>query len=335
MSTIQTYLQDPSYFQRMLEFLLHSRFYSVRLHMANNKKKSVFFAIDGTLIDTRDKSRRFKTLTDWYNAIHKTSHALSFTKIFEKMYISNTVNIMHILKTVSQSEIDSFQDAKYRSNMAYNYIFRRIRVNCIECDWDQESFMVTWRGHTYTVSPNNTYSTDGGTLLAFLKNFWDVQEVPGLAICVSDGTTRPITEPITEPKEPEKGMEPEQPETVPKESLMEEWMRGEMKKWEALWEEREEKMQTFVQEHAEAFQENQRMRVEMEALREQVQALSSHVEILASQSNYMSGVLGQILTSYPPLSPGFPAFSAFPTLPTSPGFSTFPTSPTYSYPYYG
>jgi hypothetical protein len=278
------------------------------LYLANNKKESVFFAIDGTLIDTRDKTRRFKTLTDWYNTIHKTSHALSFTGIFEKMYISNTVNIMHILKTVSHSEIDSFMDAKYRSNLAYTYIFRRIRANFIECDWDQESFVVTWCDHTYTVSPNNTYSTDGGNLRAFLENFSKVQEVPGLAIHVSDGTTRLITE----------AREPEQPKTeIPKESLLEEWMRGEMKHWQEVW---EEKMQTLMQEHARILQENQEMRVEIEALRGQVQALSSHVEILASQSNYMSGVLGQILTSYSPLSPGF---------------STFPTSPTYSYPYYG
>ena len=195
----------------------------------------------------------------------------------------------------------------------------------------------------------------------FLKNFIETQEVPGIEVSLSDGTRRLITDP-EESDEPEKSEESEP--KVPKESLMEEWMRGEMKAWEEKMEKlmqdlirqetqhmqsentlmqvlqenqqirlemnllmqnhaviRQEnqqmrlEMNLMIQDHALVRQENQQMQLETEALRGQVQALSSHVDILASQSNYMSEVLGQMLTPFPsPVpSPGFPMLPLSPT----------------------
>ena len=312
----EKYFHNPLHFQRMLEFFLHARFRAVRIFIAGKQRdECMFFATDGSLVDARNNKRRFATLTDWFNAAQKTNYDLYFTGLFQQIHITNRINLNEILTTVSPAEIAEFHDTKFRSNLAYNYIFRRLRANFIDCDWEkQQIYSVAWRGHTYNVSTNNTYTTDGGNIRVFLNQFVGNQDVPGLEVCITDGSRRNLTDPVV-PAEPvqakEEILEEVPAQEVPPESLMEEWMRGEMKVWE-------EKIQSLIHEQSVSNQENQQMRVEIEGLRGQVQALSTQLNNLVVQSNHMMGVLGQMLQPPPVVQPVYPVHQTYPMYPMPP-----------------
>ncbi len=318
-SIFETYFRDPAYFQRMLEFFLHARFRAVRLHIQDKKSESVFFAVDGTLVNVVNNKRRFSTLTEWFNAVQETSHDMYHTGIFNQIYITHRVTIGDILRTVDHSEIREFQDTKYRSSIAYNYIFRRLRANFIGCDWGkQQVYEVVWKGHTYAVAINNTYSADGGNVRTFLEKFVGGKEVPGLEICLVDGTRRTLTEPVrlvvatpTALAAPEKPKDV--PRDVPKESLMEEWMKREMKEWGIA-------MQEILEDHR---QEKEQMQKGLEELKKQNTAMSQQIETLAKQCNHLLGAVGYLLQPQQPPPPvAAPSPATF-----QPIFVPFPQSP--------
>ncbi len=317
-SIFETYFRDPAYFQRMLEFFLHARFRAVRLHIQDKKSESVFFAVDGTLVNVRNNKRRFSTLTEWFNAVQGTGHDMYYTGIFNQIYITHRVTIGDILRTVDLSEIREFQDTKYRSSIAYNYIFRRLRANFIGCDWEkQQVYEVVWKGHTYAVAINNTYSADGGNVRIFLEKFVGNKEVPGLEICLADGTRRFVTEPVGKevPRDVPKDSPKEEPVEIPRESLMEDWMKREMKEWGA-------KIEEILESQIILRQENEHMQTELEELKKQNASMSQQMQTLAGQCNHLLGAVGYLLQLKQPQQLLQPLPS--PSLPFPPIFVPFP-----------
>lgn len=153
----ELFCRDPAYFQRMLEFFLHSRFRMVRLSFQPGKraKEAVFFSIEGQLINVENNKVRFPTLTAWYNDYMKTTHSILSLEHFKEIHISTKHSIYHILKSISHRELEEFIDLKYRSSVAYLYVTRCMRNKRIACDWNKTaSFIVEWEGNTYTVTRN-------------------------------------------------------------------------------------------------------------------------------------------------------------------------------------
>ncbi len=307
-SIYETYFRDPLYFQRMLEFLLHARFRAVRIYFPEKRKEEcVFFAVDGTLVDVQNNKRRFKTLTDWYNAVYKTNHDMYFTGIFSKIHISQRINLNEILQSISSSEIAEFHDVKYRSNLAYNYIFRRLRAHFIECDWEKkQDYVVEWKGHSYTVSSNHTYST-GGNVNKFLGQFVGSKEVVGLQICLTDGTRRNLVDPV----ESKEVKDVESKEEVPRESILEEMLRTEISRWQ-------ETIHSITEEQARVNEENQAMRQELEDMKKQMQDMSMQLQTVSMHCTHLLGVVGTMLPPtpiyipQPPVSPVFYPHQVFP-----------------------
>lgn len=198
-SIFDTYIREPAYFQRMVEFFLHARFKAVRIFLKEKKDECVFFAIDGTLIDTKNNKRRFATFTDWYNSVFATSHSLTKRDIFSEIYITPRVNLITILSSITQKEFDEFLDIKYRSSLAYNYIVRRMRAKFMHpCSDKKTTFTIEWDGHIYYVSHMNTRSgssTENYLVDPFLSTICD-ETVPmkGLYIVLTDDTKVLLTE---------------------------------------------------------------------------------------------------------------------------------------------
>jgi hypothetical protein len=246
----------------------------------------MFFAMDGSLIDVSNNKRRFKTLTDWYNAVFKTKHDIYYTGLFSQIRITQQVNLNEILQTVKRTEVAEFQDMKYRSNMAYNYIFRRLRALFIDCDWQKkQDYLIFWKGHTYSVANNHTYAMDGGNINAFLKQFIGSNVGP-MEICMSDGSRRSLTEsvveePVQEPAHVEPPEELKDVET-PRISILEEYMRNVMENWD----------KTFQTE-------TQQLHLEVDGLKKQILDMSLQLQNLSVQHNNLLSLVGKMLQPQP------------------------------------
>lgn len=295
-SIYDTYFRDPLYFQRMLEFFLHARFRAVRIYIAEKRKEEcMFFGMDGSLVDVSNNRRRFKTLTDWYNAAFKTKHDIYYTGVFSQIRITQQVNLNEILQTVKRSEVAEFQDMKYRSNIAYNYIFRRLRALFINCDWQKkQDYLIFWKGHTYSVANNHTYAMDGGNINVFLKQFIGSNVGP-MEICMSDGSRRSLTEPILqepvqelvqEPVPAESELVPEEPKDVetPRISILEEYMRNEMENWNMAHQ-----------------AETQQLHLEVDGMKKQILDMSMQLQNLSVQHNNLLSLVGKMLQPQPPM----------------------------------
>ncbi len=154
----ELFCRDPAYFQRLLEFLLHSRFRAVRLALQGGlKKDTVFFSIEGQLINIENNKIRFSTITEWYNSIKGTEHTRIELEQFKEILATNRISIYQILETVRDKEIADFIDLKYRSSILFIYISHRIRAKRLPFSWDKsQTFTVEWKDVVYNVSHTNT-----------------------------------------------------------------------------------------------------------------------------------------------------------------------------------
>ncbi len=103
-SIFDIYAKNPAYFQRMVDFFLHARFRAVRVSFPDKENETMFFTVEGELVNIHNNNLRFKTFTEWYNAVFETSHPLTYINIFKKIYVTKRVNLMEILTTVAMKE---------------------------------------------------------------------------------------------------------------------------------------------------------------------------------------------------------------------------------------
>ncbi len=190
-SFLSLYSREPAYFQRMVEFFLHARFKAVRPFLeGKEREESMFFTVEGELVDVRDNRRRFATFTDWYNSVFGTAYTRSDTEIFQKIYVTRRVTLLDILHTVGKKERDEFLDSKYLSSLAYGYIQRRMRARFIAFKWDKkQTVTVEWDGRKYYVSHTNTTTDMGFSVVRFLHTICGEESaIHGLYCCLEDGS---------------------------------------------------------------------------------------------------------------------------------------------------
>ncbi len=200
-SFLSLYSREPAYFQRMVEFFLHARFKAVRPFLeGKEREESMFFTVEGELVDVRDNRRRFATFTDWYNAVFGTAYTRSETEIFQKIYVTRRVTLMDILQTVGKKEHDEFLDIKYLSSLAYGYIQRRMRARFIAFKWDKkQTATVEWDGRKYYVSHTNTTTDMGFSVVRFLHTICGEESaIHGLYCCLEDGSKVLLNEEVEE-----------------------------------------------------------------------------------------------------------------------------------------
>lgn len=154
------YRHDVAYFQRMLDFFLQSRFESVHLWIAEKRREPVFLSTEGAIVHCVDHTRRWKTLTEWYNTITDQAFTVGDPAIFDHIHITRRVTVQNILSTITQKEVDEFVDMKYRSSQVYHWILRRLKARQMTCT-DTKVFQIQWGSRVYEVEKNKT-STEGG-----------------------------------------------------------------------------------------------------------------------------------------------------------------------------
>ncbi len=154
----ELFCRDPAYFQRLLEFLLHARFRSVRLNLRGAlKQDAVFFSLEGQLINIENNKKRFNTLTEWYNATKGTKHARIGLDQFKEIMVTSKFSIYQIIETVRDKEVADFIDMKYRSSILFTYISHRIRAKRMSFTWDKsQTFSIEWNGVQYSVTHTHT-----------------------------------------------------------------------------------------------------------------------------------------------------------------------------------
>jgi hypothetical protein len=163
------YVAKPVYFQRMLEYLIAPRFKSVRLYI-DSGDESTFITMKGDIVDVRNNARRYNTLTEWYTTFTKESEPVDLNHMFEAIRISRRVSLLGLLGMVDKKEISEFIDMKYRSNVLYTYIFRKLKNKQISVSHDAKyNFSVEWRGRQYSVSSSQTTVTDSMTVKKLLE----------------------------------------------------------------------------------------------------------------------------------------------------------------------
>lgn len=185
------YESEPAYFQRMVEFFLHARFKAVRPFLeGKEREESVFFTVEGELVNIRDNRRRHATFTDWYNAAFRTHYDRENVEVFRKIFVTRRVTLMDILMTVGPKERDEFLDCKYLSSLAYGYIQRRMRAKFIAFKWDKkQTVTVEWSGRKYYVSHTNTTTDMGFSVVRFLHTICGEESaIHGLYCILEDGS---------------------------------------------------------------------------------------------------------------------------------------------------
>lgn len=188
-SILSEYVADPARFQRMCEFFLHARFRVVRPFIdKDGKGYEVFFTVEGELVDVRNRKRRFATFTDWFNAVRGTRHGLEYKGMFDAIYVTRRITLGRILETVTPKERAEFQDVKYLSSIAYEYIQRRMRSRFIDIKDKKQTLVVEWMGERYTISHINA-SCEKGSVVPFLHAMCGEETaIQGLYCVMADGS---------------------------------------------------------------------------------------------------------------------------------------------------
>ncbi len=180
------------YFQRMLEFVLHQRFRTVRIYMRDMKDtECMFFTVDGRIMDVSDDRRRFDTITDWYNAVHNTTFPIIYPGIFDEIYITQRNSLASVIDSVTQKDIQSFRDLRYKSSVAYNRVVRILRTKYIRFMWDKKTpLTLEWNGVQISLGRLHASAEQGNmnamdNLLEILGN--EDKTVPGLVFVRDTG----------------------------------------------------------------------------------------------------------------------------------------------------
>ncbi len=214
----ELFCRDPAYFQRMLEFLLHARFRSVRLNLRGAlKQDAVFFSLEGQLINIENNKKRFNTLTEWYNAIKGSKHTRIGLEQFKEIMATPKFSIYQILETVRDKEVADFIDMKYRSSILFTYISHRIRSKRMPFTWDKsQTFAVEWNGVEYSVTHTHT-STNENISVGHLLDAITAPEEPITGLYLLQSGKKYL---LTEDSIPNTPLLPT-PEPVPKKDTVE------------------------------------------------------------------------------------------------------------------
>ncbi len=203
---IEIYFRNPMYFQRMLEFVLHQKFRTVRIHMRDMKDtECMFFTVDGRIMDVSDDKRRFDTITDWYNAVHNTTFPIIYPGIFEEIYITQRNSLSSVIESVTQKDIQSFRDLRYKSSVAYNRIVRILRTKYIRFMWDKKTpLALEWNGVNISLGRLHASAEHGNmnamdNLLDILGN--EEKTIPGLVFIRDTGERVQLFDDVVEGEE--------------------------------------------------------------------------------------------------------------------------------------
>ena len=195
----ELYRCDAAYFQRLLDFFLQSRFHTVRLWVNQKHREPVFLSTEGEVVHCVDRSRRWKTLTEWYNDTTDSRYAAGDPAVFEHIHITRRVNIGNILKTIAHKEVDEFVDMKYRSSQVYHWILRRLKARQMTYTATQV-FQIQWEDRVYEVEKNKTTTDDGYSVAPFLKYMCDETHPTGVLWRDTNGPWILLTEDLPLPK---------------------------------------------------------------------------------------------------------------------------------------
>jgi hypothetical protein len=151
----------------------------------------MFFTVDGRIMDVSDDRRRFDTITDWYNAVHNTTFPIIYPGIFDEIYITQRNSLSSVIDSVTQKDIQSFRDLRYKSSVAYNRVVRILRTKYIRFMWDKKTpLTLEWNGVQISLGRLHASAEQGNmnamdNLLEILGN--EDKTVPGLVFVRDTG----------------------------------------------------------------------------------------------------------------------------------------------------
>jgi hypothetical protein len=116
--------------------------------------------------DETKPTKRYDTLTEWYNEVKKTKLNINDPSLFAQIYLSNRVTLESLINFANPLEIDEFVDRRYNSHQLYMYAYRRLIMKHYTIEWSRDhEFLLEWKGNQYKVGYSYIHTKNEGSVI--------------------------------------------------------------------------------------------------------------------------------------------------------------------------